>query len=167
VSLPVADRFRSKVAVQADGCWLWTGRLNSNGYGAFYPGGKPRHWYAHRWSYVNSVGPVPKDLELDHLCRRPACVNPAHLEAVTRRENIVRASRVSGNGPHQVAKAHCPSGHPYSAANTKTRRVVGVSGRKYLKRSCRICVNEQARKYYRQRERDAHKRHAERNGGAR
>ncbi len=143
-------RFRSKVAVQSDGCWLWTGSINNRGYGVFYPGGGgPRHQYAHRWSYVNAVGPIPEGLELDHLCRRPACVNPGHLEPVTRRENAARAGRATGFGPHQAAKTHCPSGHAYSAENTKLLRRVGVTGRAYVNRICRTCFNANARKYYR------------------
>lgn len=68
-------------------CWLWNGQ-RSCGYGKVVV--KKRRVWAHRamWEQVN--GPIPPGLELDHLCRVPACVRPDHLEAVTHRENIRR-----------------------------------------------------------------------------
>jgi hypothetical protein len=73
-----------------DGCWMWTGTLNK-GYGMFSFGGKTRR--AHRFAYEALVGPIPEGLALDHLCRNPACVNPAHLEPVTWRENVYRGAQ--------------------------------------------------------------------------
>lgn len=74
-----------------DACWLWRGRLNKGGYGEFGTkvGGS---FLAHRASYHLLVGPIPDGLTLDHLCRVPACVNPAHLEPVTLAENARRAA---------------------------------------------------------------------------
>lgn len=75
-------------------CWLWTGALKK-GYGHFCSQARrdrPRTWIgAHRWAYEAMVGPIPADLELDHLCRNPPCVNPGHLEPVTSAENLRRA----------------------------------------------------------------------------
>lgn len=45
---------------------------------------------AHRLAYTLTKGPIPDGLEIDHICNVKACVNPAHLEAVSHRENIVR-----------------------------------------------------------------------------
>jgi hypothetical protein len=45
---------------------------------------------AHRVAYEQFVGTVPDGLELDHLCENKACVNPGHLEPVTRSENVRR-----------------------------------------------------------------------------
>lgn len=77
-------------------CWLWSGRINGGGYPQFMT---PSTDYAHRWSYAHFVAPIPSGYQVDHLCRVRHCVNPAHLEAVTQRENIIRseASHV-GNG---------------------------------------------------------------------
>ena len=82
------QRFWDKVQVDESGCWEWTACRLPNGYGQFWHSG--RLSLAHRVSYQCLVGPIPDGLELDHLCRTRGCVNPSHLEAVTRNENILR-----------------------------------------------------------------------------
>lgn len=86
----LASRFWLRVH-KTDDCWLWTSTLR-RGYGRFWiaPG---RFVPAHRFAYELLVGPIPEGLELDHLCRNPACVNPAHLDPVTHRENVRRGKR--------------------------------------------------------------------------
>lgn len=71
---------------QDDGCWLFTGVTNHKGYGRTGDNSK-----AHRYYYQELVGPIPKGLTLDHLCRVKLCVNPAHMEVVSRSENSRRA----------------------------------------------------------------------------
>lgn len=78
------------------GCWIWQRSLDRAGYGVFgrpsrYDPGR-RVYLAHRWVYEEMIGPIPEGLELDHLCRVPACVNPDHLEPVTRAENVQRGA---------------------------------------------------------------------------
>jgi hypothetical protein len=70
-------------------CWVWRRALDSNGYGRAWAGGGS-HRVAHVVMYERLRGPVPEGLELDHLCRNPACVRPDHLEPVTHAENIRR-----------------------------------------------------------------------------
>jgi hypothetical protein len=89
-------------------CWVWPGAKTSEGYG--WCKGK----YAHRASYELFVGKIPEGLQIDHLCRNRACVNPAHLEAVTPKENILRGE---GAGAKNARKTHCPKGHPLSGEN--------------------------------------------------
>src|SRR5262245_4852943 len=93
-------RFMRDVSLSALSCWTWTGPLHENGYGLFtrYVAGfkrtDPRRVLtrrAHRLSYEMFVGPIPRGLELDHLCRNRACVRPDHLEPVTHKVNCRRS----------------------------------------------------------------------------
>lgn len=96
------EGFWAKVdkAATTSGCWLWTGAMNPKGYGRY---GKPTR-YAHRIAYQALVGPIPEDMTLDHLCRVRNCVNPAHLEVVTRAVNTSRGRRhASDRHLHAVA----------------------------------------------------------------
>ena len=79
-------RFQTKVVEVASGCWLWTGATNNNGYGQIRVDGQAR--YVHRLAYETFVGPIPEGFQIDHVCRNRRCVHPAHLEAVTQRENL-------------------------------------------------------------------------------
>lgn len=80
--------FWHKVLRDPDGCWIWQGNVNRDGYGRFSHQG--RKLLAHRAAYMSLVGQVPEGLQLDHLCRVRNCVNPAHLEPVTAGENVRR-----------------------------------------------------------------------------
>lgn len=82
------DRLRERTEVHPSGCWLWTGGLAANGYGRLSVDG--RLTYAHRAAYEIHVGPIPDDLTIDHLCMVRRCINPDHLEPVTRAENSRR-----------------------------------------------------------------------------
>jgi hypothetical protein len=96
------QRFDAKVKKVANGCWLWTGVLNLAGYGMIAPPGglgktavnkKAQPLLAHRVSYELHVGPIPDGIYLDHLCRQPRCVNPAHLDITTPAQNSLRGER--------------------------------------------------------------------------
>ncbi|MGW0756151.1 HNH endonuclease signature motif containing protein [Streptomyces sp. NPDC002814] len=113
-------------------CHLWDGAQNEKGYGTFWADG--RTVKAHRYAYEQQNGPIPAGLEVDHRCRRRACVAPGHLDAVTHRTNILRSAN------HVAARAavtHCPAGHAYDQANT-IRAANGT-------RKCRACKNASAR----------------------
>lgn len=131
-SVPPELRFWSKVDKDgANGCWLWTAGT-TRGYGMFSAipdaEGKKHTRVAHRWLWEQVNGPVPAGLELDHLCRVRHCVNPDHLEPVTKRENILRGT---GFSARHAAKTHCPRGHAYDEANTGMAR-----GQRYCRQCC-------------------------------
>ena len=135
LDLPTAEeRFWAKVNRQGPvECWLWIGAKMPNGYGSFgATAGTKGTVYAHRYAYTLLVGPIPEGLWIDHLCRIRLCVNPAHLEPVTPRENLMR-----GNGPAAInaRKEHCPQGHPYDEANTEY----------VISRRCRTCRSHRRR----------------------
>lgn len=75
--------------VDDNGCWIWQ-HATTSGYGSLGRGPHGQHRYAHRKYYEEARGPIPEGLQLDHLCRVPACVNPDHLEPVTQAENLRR-----------------------------------------------------------------------------
>lgn len=119
--MSMADRLLGKCIPEPNsGCWLWFGATNPKGYGNVAV--KGRTVGAHRLSYEEFVGPIPDGLDLDHLCRMPCCINPAHLEPVTRRENVIRGNVPKVCGAHELAKTHCPSGHEYTEENTRRYR---------------------------------------------
>ena len=130
MNIKTGERFWSKVDLSApNGCWLWTAGKFINGYGAFRLGN--RTVYAHRFSYEALVGPIPPELQIDHLCRVRRCVNPAHLEPVTCRENTLRGDT---SAAHNAAKTECPQGHPYDEENTYLDPKGG--------RRCRECARQ-------------------------
>jgi hypothetical protein len=120
----VWDRFWAKVEVGL--CWEWTAATNGCGYGWFRFEGRGR--LAHRLAWEILVGPIPEGYDIDHLCRNTLCVNPDHLEPVTRSENLKRGHLPGGSA--NKAKAHCLRGHPFDAANTYVHRG---------KRHCKAC----------------------------
>ena len=122
-----AKRIGERAVVQADGCWVWSGNRDRQGYGRIGFLGR-RSMLAHRASYQARVGFIPDGITLDHLCRNRACVNPDHLEPVSLSENCKRqAARCS-------KVSHCPQGHPYSGDNL----VIHANGF----RRCRACARE-------------------------
>jgi hypothetical protein len=76
------------------GCWPWCGYITPQGYGRYNRtiGGKRRAIQAHRLVYETEVGPIPEGMSLDHLCQNKWCVNPHHMEVVTRGENVSRGT---------------------------------------------------------------------------
>jgi hypothetical protein len=151
--VPLEERFWPKVdkhgpipehRPELGPCWVWLAACDPHGYGLIgLGGGDGGHGRAHRVAHELLVGPIPKGLEPDHLCRVHPCVKaiadefgPAHLELVTRRENLLRGETIAAQ---HAAKTHCPQGHPYDEVNTYMCRNT---------RQCRQCSRDKARRYY-------------------
>ena len=113
-----SKRFWDNVIKQPNGCWEWQGSTcgTRNNYGRFHSHGKKI--MAHRFAYMELVGNIPDGYEIDHLCRNTRCVNPSHLEVVTRKENTKRGLLPEVMHQKQLSKTHCPRGHPYDEVNT-------------------------------------------------
>lgn len=129
---PALDRLMEKVIWNGDEdeCWVFEGSKGHYGHGYLNVDGRNRQ--AHVIAYEAFIGPVPAELELDHLCRNPPCVNPSHLEPVTHRENILRGLSPQAEN---ARKTHCPQGHPYSGDN-----LYEAPGRAGSHRQCRTCI---------------------------
>lgn len=123
----VEARFWRRVLI-TDGCWLWTGALK-DGYGRLSRGCRGMGYLrAHRFSYELHKGPIPGGLDLDHLCRNRSCVNPDHLEPVTRGENTARSPiAITAVKSRQT---HCLRGHQLVGANVYMH---------WGRRNCREC----------------------------
>lgn len=130
------ERFWEKVQ-KTKTCWLWIGAIQSNGYGNFWASPDKRWSRAHRVSWELENGKVPEGLDLDHLCRVRHCVNPAHLEPVTRRENLLRGETLVAAA---ARKTHCVNGHPLTDVYSR-------KDRKHRQRQCRVCGKLNARRY--------------------
>lgn len=125
---PLVERFWERVDKTEAGCWLWTGPLRPDGYGAIGAGGRGgRTLRTHRLAYELVVGPIPDGLTLDHVCQVRACCNPAHLEPVTAEDNVRRAT---------ARRDRCRRGHEFTPDNTIIRA---------LGRECRTCRRERRR----------------------
>ena len=122
------NRLRKR-AKQENGCWLWPSKLK-NGYGFISARHVAKTRLVHRIAYIVFVGPIKAGYEIDHLCRVRNCINPKHLEAVSRKINRDRQTN---------AMVACRNGHPYTEESTYWRSDGG--------RNCRVCGMLNAQKY--------------------
>jgi hypothetical protein len=107
-------RFHSRyVRGEPDECWIWLGAPNRGGYGIIVQRG--RKMRAHRLALILKLG---RDLGPgkvpNHMCQNPPCVNPAHLQESTQRENTLHGNSFASEN---LTRTHCPQGHELTEAN--------------------------------------------------
>ena len=127
------ERFTSKFTIDAEtGCWIWMASKTPKGYGQFRLDGRTQ--YAHRVAYAAVNGDIPAGMQVDHICNRPSCNRPDHLQLATPAENIRYA--IERDGTHKGARTHCPRGHTLTADN------LAAAGLARGERYCRTCHRE-------------------------
>ena len=128
-------------------CWVWLGEQLKNGYGRVRRYSRnaegQTNFTAHRVAYELAIGPIPKGLEPDHLCRVRNCANPAHLELVTHKINCLRGVSFAAQHARQT---HCVNGHEFTPENTA--RV--TNPKRDAWRKCKTCHRDRQAKYYRE-----------------
>lgn len=129
---PAELRFWAQVE-KDNGCWLWTGAVNSNGYGVFSVSTGTKV-YAHRYALELVQGALRNGSFACHHCDTPRCVRPDHLFSGTASENMRDASRkgrlVNVTTIANRAKVRCNKGHEFTPQNTYADR---------NRRACRAC----------------------------
>ena len=146
-TLPLEDRFAAKYQVMPNGCWLWTATLINSGYGRLWVEGRTE--LAHRVAYELYVGDIPDGMTIDHRCHNEdddcpggidclhrRCVNPDHLQVVTKQVNLLNGKTIVAAN---AVKTHCIRGHEYTPENT---RIYTRLGREF--RHCRECDRERS-----------------------
>jgi hypothetical protein len=140
------QRLVDNSVVDSNGCWIWQKSKEKAGYGrmSIYDNGKKFTKMAHRVAYEEFVGDIPKELQLDHLCKITSCINPEHLEPVTCKENLHRSS-LKEMWLEKKQITHCPQGHEYTETNTLIKKNKWGNDC----RNCRKCHSErESRRYY-------------------
>lgn len=110
---------------KTDGCWLWTGALDGDGYGVFRIS-RTRVSRAHLVSYAAEHGDVPDGAQLDHLCHVKHCVNPVHLTPVTHQQNGQNRAGANSNSKSGVR------GVTWRKSHQKWMVTVGADGKKHF-----------------------------------
>lgn len=159
------ERFRRYIQVAPNGCWLWTGYIDEQGYGVFTYGqdGKRRTGSAHRIAWQFLAGRELPDFahHLDHVCHSQSdcqggraclhrrCANPEHLEVVSPQENIRRArdNVAAAQRARFAILTHCRQGHELAGANLIVRHGT--------QRVCRTCLQRAKREYAARKRREA------------
>jgi hypothetical protein len=106
------------------GCLTATSGVRHTGYARIAI--RKKSYSLHRVIWEALFGPIPPQMNLDHLCRNRACINPEHLEVVTPKENWIRGEAVTAKNARMTA---CSKGHPLP--KTKLRRRCMICAREY------------------------------------
>ncbi len=135
ISDDVKARFWAKVDARSpDECWPWRSTHTEKGYARI--SWQRKNYFAHRLAYELTHGPISADMVIDHICRNRGCVNPAHLEPVTIKQNTLRGVGITAT---YAASDTCPKGHPRVLSN------IPENSKQKGQRACRACHNERNR----------------------
>lgn len=126
---------QSKIRVTGD-CWIWTGAKNNKGYGSV-TNGHGGSMLAHRKAYTIAKGHIPEGMTIDHICEVKACVNPDHLQVMSRALNVemvgVRAqARFDAAHPRPIGPAAPDFGLLVFVEHIETNLARGAEGLPYL-----------------------------------
>lgn len=136
MTITTLSKYASWIGNFGDDCWEWIGYKDRDGYAKHT---NDISQYGHRVMYALSGRKLVKGLEIDHLCRNRACVNPKHLEQVTHKVNTLRGDTIYARAK---AATHCVHGHEFTETNTYIYRdKIGNH------RQCRECGRAKSRKY--------------------
>lgn len=75
--MTLKERLLAYAKWQPNGCLLWTGAINRQGYGTMNLHG--RLALTHRVAYSDAFGAIPKGYEIHHLCNTKTCFEVTHL----------------------------------------------------------------------------------------
>jgi hypothetical protein len=124
------ERFhRLSIPEPNSGCWLWLGQIDKNGYGKMSLQGEKTT--AQRAAWILLCGAIPEAFEVDHLCKNRSCVNPDHLQTISKIENLAQ---------RELRRTHCYQGHLLDGDNIIYERNGTV-------RRCRLCRQAGRLKY--------------------
>jgi len=126
-------RLIEKVDVSPEGCWIWQAAKSRDGYGKFALNRVNSN--AHRVAFLLLRGDIPEGYDLHHVCENTLCVNPEHLQPVTKRQHI--ALTPNANAYHRLAFGHCKNGHNPDVTGWSGNRIHG---------HCLLCVRERNRR---------------------
>lgn len=129
-----------------DGCLIWQGPPQPNGYGCLKVNG--RKIDVHRHAYMLAYGDIPSGLCVCHTCDVRLCVEPTHLFLGTRGDNNRDMATKGRARTVNSGKTHCINGHEFSSSNTIQTTVVR-SGKHRSGRKCRTCQNNVNREWMR------------------
>lgn len=131
--------------IKSNDCWEWVAYKQQNGYGQVRIKGVAHP--AHRVVYLmfNKTDDITNK-DIDHLCRNRGCVNPEHLEPVSRKTNLIRGLGPDISSETMLKRTHCKNGHKYNKANTYLKKCKNT--RSGFVRICRPCRRVSENKQY-------------------